>query len=186
VVEALMSPEMFTGFGIRTLSSAAGAYNPMSYHNGSVWPHDSGIVAAGLMRYGFADHARRVAEAVLDAAAAFGGRLPELLCGFNRAEYAQPVPYPAACSPQAWASATPLYLLRVLLGAEVCVPHGVLRLDPHLPARFGALRLTDVPLGTARAAVTVTEDGEVHVTGLPSTLRLTREPCRCNTWRTTT
>ncbi|MET8243951.1 glycogen debranching N-terminal domain-containing protein [Streptomyces sp. NPDC005202] len=179
VAERLLSPEMFSGWGVRTLATSMAAYNPMSYHNGSVWPHDSGIVAAGLMRYGFTDHARRVAEAVLDAAAAFGGRLPELLCGFDRAEYAQPVPYPAACSPQAWASATPLHLLRVLLGAEVCVPHGVVRLDPHLPARFGALRLTDVPLGTARVGVTVAEDGAVEVTGLPSGLRVTQEPCPC-------
>ncbi|MFF3904651.1 glycogen debranching N-terminal domain-containing protein [Streptomyces sp. NPDC001848] len=179
VAERLLSPQMFSGWGVRTLATSMAAYNPMSYHNGSVWPHDSGLVAAGLMRYGFTDHARRVAEAVLDAAAAFGGRLPELLCGFDRAEYAQPVPYPAACSPQAWASATPLYLLRVLLGAEVCVPHGVLRLDPYLPARFGALRLTDVPVGTARVGVTVAEDGRAEVTGLPSGVTLTQERCPC-------
>ncbi|MFJ8358211.1 glycogen debranching N-terminal domain-containing protein [Streptomyces sp. NPDC093984] len=179
VAERLLSPEMFSGWGVRTLATSMAAYNPMSYHNGSVWPHDSGIVAAGLMRYGFTDHARRVAEAVLDAAAAFGGRLPELLCGFDRAVYGRPVPYPAACSPQAWASATPLHLLRVLLGAEVCVPHGVVRLDPHLPARFGALRLTDVPVGTARVGVTVTEDGTAEVTGLPSGVTVSQERCAC-------
>ncbi|KMS67526.1 amylo-alpha-1,6-glucosidase [Streptomyces leeuwenhoekii] len=179
VAELLLSPQMFSGWGVRTLATTMAAYNPMSYHNGSVWPHDSGIVAAGLRRYGFTAHARRVAEAVLDAAAAFGGRLPELLCGFDRTEYAQPVPYPAACSPQAWASATPLHLLRVLLGAEVCVPHGVLRLDPALPARYGALRLTDVPVGAARVGVTVARDGGVRVTGLPSGMRLSETPCAC-------
>ncbi|MEV5146187.1 hypothetical protein AB0L14_17560 [Streptomyces sp. NPDC052727] len=151
----------------------------MSYHNGSVWPHDSAIVAAGLMRYGFADHACRVAEAVLDAAAAFGGRLPELLCGFDRAEYAQPVPYPAACSPQAWASAAPLLVLRVLLGAEVCLPHRVVRVNPQLPPRFGPLRLTGVPLGEALATLTVSGDGRPEVTGLPDDVRLTDTPCPC-------
>ncbi|MBC2867097.1 amylo-alpha-1,6-glucosidase [Streptomyces mexicanus] len=179
VADRLLSPEMFSGWGVRTLATTMAAYNPMSYHNGSVWPHDSGIVAAGLMRYGFTGHARRVAEAVLDAAAAFGGRLPELLCGFDRAEYARPVPYPAACSPQAWASATPVHLLRVLLGAEVCLPHGVLRVRPDLPDAFLPLRITDIPLGTARASLTVDLGGRVEVTGLPSGLRLTDEPCPC-------
>jgi glycogen debranching enzyme len=179
VAEKLLSPEMFSGWGVRTIATTMAAYNPMSYHNGSVWPHDSGIVAAGLMRYGFTAHARRIAEAVLDAAAAFGGRLPELLCGFDRAEYARPVPYPAACSPQAWASATPLHLLRVLLGAEVCLPHGVLRVRPNLPDAFLPLRITDIPLGVARASLTVRRGGRVEISGLPSGLRLTDEACPC-------
>lgn len=179
VAGRLLSPELFSGWGVRTLATSMAAYNPMSYHNGSVWPHDSAIVAAGLMRYGFAGHARRIAEAVLDAAAAFGGRLPELLCGFDRAEYAQPVPYPAACSPQAWASAALLLVLRVLLGAEVCLPHGVVRVNPHLPPRFGPLRLTGVPLGETRATLAVSEDGHPRITGLPDGVRLTDTPCPC-------
>ena len=78
---------MFTGWGVRTLASTMGAYNPISYHNGSVWPHDNALIAAGLMRYGFVAEAQRVATAVLDAADEFGGRLPELFCGFDRATY---------------------------------------------------------------------------------------------------
>src|ERR1041384_1562024 len=121
---------MFPGWGVRPLSSDMGAYNPMSYHNGSVWPHDSTLVAAGLMRYGFVEYAQRLASALYDAAEAFGGRLPELLCGFDRAEFSRPVPYPTSCSPQAWASAAPVHLLRVLLRLEPDVPDGTVRLAP--------------------------------------------------------
>ena len=79
----------------------------MSYHNGSVWPHDNALIAAGLMRYGYVEHAQRIATGLLDAAARFGGRLPELFCGFDRTEFDTPVPYPTSCSPQAWAAASP-------------------------------------------------------------------------------
>lgn len=176
VAERLLSPEMFSGWGIRTLATSMAAYNPMSYHNGSVWPHDNAIIAAGLMRYGFVEHAARVADAMLDAAAAFDGRLPELICGFDRSEYPRPVPYPTACSPQAWASAAPVELLRVLLQAEPCLPNGRIRLCPVLPRRFDPLQLRDVPLGGSRVNVEVT-DGKARVEGLPEHVTLTREPC---------
>ena len=104
VAERLMSPEMFSGWGVRTLASDMGAYNPASYHNGSVWPHDNAVIAAGLMRYGFVEEAQRIATALLDAADYSDGRLPELFCGFSREQYSEPVPYPTACSPQAWAA----------------------------------------------------------------------------------
>jgi glycogen debranching enzyme len=179
VADRLLSPEMFSGWGVRTLATTMGAYNPMSYHNGSVWPHDNGIIAAGLMRYGFVDHAQRVACAVLDAAAEFDGRLPELMCGFDRSEYPRPVPYPTACSPQAWAAATPVELLRVLLRAEPCLPHGRVRLDPALPQRFGALRLRDVPLAGASVSVEV-HDGQSRVDGLPEGVQVVRQACPCD------
>jgi glycogen debranching enzyme len=118
VAAHLLSPRMFTGWGIRTLASDMGAYNPMSYHNGSVWPHDTAICVAGLARYGHAAGAADVALGLLDSSEAFGGRLPELFAGFARDEVDLPVPYPAACSPQAWAAAAPLDLLRSLLGLE--------------------------------------------------------------------
>ena len=108
VAERLMSPEMFSGWGVRTLASDMGAYNPASYHNGSVWPHDNAIIAAGLMRYGFVEEAQRISTALLDAAEYSEGRLPELFCGFDREHFAAPVPYPTACSPQAWAATTPI------------------------------------------------------------------------------
>jgi glycogen debranching enzyme len=180
VARRLLSPEMFSGWGVRTLATTMGAYNPMSYHNGSVWPHDNGIIAAGLMRYGFVEEARQVATAVLDAATEFDGRLPELMCGFPRSQYARPIPYPAACAPQAWASATPVELIRVLLRAEPCLPHGKVRLDPALPARFDSLSLRDVPLGGHRVRIDVRGD-EVHVEGLPPDVRLVRDPCPCGT-----
>lgn len=100
---------MDSGFGLCTLATTMGAYNPMSYHNGSVWPHDTAIAVAGLLRYphvpGAVQLAERLAVGLLNAAAAFGGRLPELYRGFPRSEFASPVPYPTSCSPQAWASA---------------------------------------------------------------------------------
>jgi glycogen debranching enzyme len=178
VADRLLSPEMFSGWGVRTLAATMGAYNPMSYHNGSVWPHDNGIIAAGLMRYGFVEHAQQVACAVLDAAGEFDGRLPELMCGFDRSQYPRPVPYPTACSPQAWAAATPVELLRVLLRAEPCLPHGRIRLDPALPPRFGALLLRDVPLGNTRVRLDV-RDGRAQVDRIPEGVQVVREPCPC-------
>ena len=138
IVERLSGEEMDSGFGLRTLATTMGAYNPMSYHNGSVWPHDTAIAVAGLLRYrhvpGAMRLAERLADGLLDAADAFDGRLPELFCGFPRSRFNRPVPYPTACAPQAWASAAPLLLVRSFLG-----------LTPHVPA-------ADVNRGSAPAA----------------------------------
>ena len=171
-VSALMSPEMFTGWGIRTLSSAMGRYNPISYHNGSVWPHDSAICAAGMARYGFQEESQQVTAALLSAAAAFGGRPPELFCGFARSEFACPVPYPASCSPQAWASASPFLLLRsTLLGLEPSVPEGTVRFSPHLPPSLGELSIENLHLAGSR--LTLRASGEnFELTGLPPGLHL--------------
>jgi glycogen debranching enzyme len=129
VVEALMAPEMYTGWGIRTLASSMGAYNPVSYHNGSVWPHDTTLAAAGMMRCGFVEEAQSVAHSLLEAA----GRLPELFCGLDRGSYAVPVPYPASCSPQAWASAAPVHLIRLLLRFDPILIWNELWLAPPFP-----------------------------------------------------
>ena len=147
VAAALMSPEMFSGFGVRTLASSMGAYNPMSYHNGSIWPHDNALVAAGLRRYGFIKEAQQVVRGILDAAEAFGGHLPELFCGFDREQFPVPVPYPTACAPQAWAAATPLLLLRVLLGLEPDVPAGVVAVDPAVPTAMLPMKVDQLHLG---------------------------------------
>ncbi|EID56535.1 amylo-alpha-1,6-glucosidase [Saccharomonospora xinjiangensis] len=171
VANSLLSTPMFSGWGIRTLSSEMGAYNPMSYHNGSVWPHDNALIAAGLMRYGFVEHAQRVAVAVFDAARAFDGRLPELMCGFDRSEYDTPVPYPTSCSPQAWASAAPVHLLRTLLRFQPSLPHRRLRVSPALPESFGALLIDDVPLGGSRISIEA-RGTEVRVGHLPSGIEL--------------
>ncbi|GAA2742489.1 glycogen debranching N-terminal domain-containing protein [Terrabacter aerolatus] len=175
VAASLMSREMFTGFGIRTLSSAAGAYNPMSYHNGSVWPHDNAIIAAGLRRYGFVAEANRVVLGLLDAAAGFGDRLPELFCGFDRHEFARPVPYPTSCSPQAWAAAAPLLLVRSLLGLEVDLPRGVVRLDPRLPDRLLPISIGQLHVGGDLLRVSVDLSGW-QVSGLTDGLRVDRGP----------
>jgi glycogen debranching enzyme len=166
VAAALTGPEMFSGWGLRTLASTMAAYNPMSYHNGSVWPHDNAIAVAGLMRYGFVTEAQRVARAVMDAGEVFAGRLPELFCGFDRAEFEQPVPYPTSCSPQAWAAASPLLLLRSLLRLDPDVPKGCLGLAPRLLPELGRVQLENVRL--AGASVSLSVDGNlVEVRGLP-------------------
>jgi glycogen debranching enzyme len=171
VAAALMSPEMFTGWGVRTLASSMSAYNPMSYHNGSVWPHDNAIIAAGLMRYGFVAQAQQIAQGLIDAAVFFAGRLPELFCGFDRTEFPSPVPYPTSCSPQAWAAASPLLLLRTLLRFDPDVPDGRLWLAPALPPELGDLRVERVPLAGSRLTVTVT-GGAANAEGLPASVRL--------------
>jgi glycogen debranching enzyme len=155
----LMSARMFTGWGVRTLASDMGAYNPVSYHNGSVWPHDSALVAAGLMRYGFVAQAQRVATGLLDVADHFGGRLPELFCGFDRDDFPKPVPYPTSCSPQAWASAAPVHLLRTLLRLDPHVPAGRVSLAPAVPWRYLPLSLDNLSLADTRVRVSVDHQG---------------------------
>jgi glycogen debranching enzyme len=170
LVERLSTPDMDTGYGLRTLASSMGAYNPMSYHNGSVWPHDTAIAVAGLLRYhhipGAVELAERLATGLLDAAAAFGTRLPELFCGFPRDRFSPPVPYPTSCSPQAWASAAPLLLVRSFLGLRPHVPKRTLTVTPHLPARWGTVSLDDLRLGDTTVRVTAKGD-TATVTGLP-------------------
>ncbi|QTG79727.1 amylo-alpha-1,6-glucosidase [Arthrobacter crystallopoietes] len=175
VARRLMSPEMFCGWGVRTLASDMGAYNPASYHNGSVWPHDNALIAAGLMRYGFMDEATRIALALFNAATQFGGRLPELFCGLDRESYPVPVAYPTSCSPQAWAAAAPVHLMRVLLRFDPCMTHNGLWLAPLIPAELGPLHVTNLPLAGARISVSVA-DGQTEVDGIPESIELHRKP----------
>ncbi|MBX6391132.1 MAG: amylo-alpha-1,6-glucosidase [Frankia sp.] len=177
VARHLLSPEMFTGFGVRTLATTMGAYNPMSYHNGSVWPHDNALIAGGLMRYGFTAQAQRVALAVMDAGRHFGWRLPELFCGFDRADFPAPVPYPTSCSPQAWAAAAPLYLLRTLLRFDPWVPRGRVWCHPAVPPQLLPLRVERLHLAGATVSVSVTRSGW-RVDGLPEGIELVRQPRR--------
>ncbi len=155
VADALTSDQMFTGWGIRTLASTMDRYNPMSYHNGSVWPHDTAICAAGLMEYGFVDQAQHIAEALLGAAPFFDYRLPELFCGYGRRDFPRPVPYPAACSPQAWASAAPLLLLRSMLELRPDVPSGVVRCAPQVPDRWLPVRVSGITIDTNKVQIDV-------------------------------
>ena len=166
VVERLMSPEMFSGWGVRTLASDMGAYNPASYHNGSVWPHDNAIIVGGLMRYGFVDQAQRISTALLEAAEYSNGRLPELFCGFDRAQFAAPVPYPTACSPQAWAATTPLMLIKSLMGYHPDLANGRLWMDPALPESYADLHITNAPLAGGRITIDIV-NSVPSVQGLP-------------------
>ncbi|MFC4588287.1 amylo-alpha-1,6-glucosidase [Sphaerisporangium corydalis] len=178
VAAHLISPEMFSGYGVRTLATTMGAYNPMSYHNGSVWPHDNAIVVAGLMRYGFVEEAQRIAEGLLDAAHACAGRLPELFCGFPRDEFPTPIPYPTSCAPQAWAAAAPIHLVRSLLRFDPCLQYGKVWVAPALPKGFGLLQVSNLPLGASRLTLKVQEgDDRATVTGLPPEVRLIEGPC---------
>jgi glycogen debranching enzyme len=173
VARHLVSPAMNTGWGIRTLAEGMGRFNPLTYHNGSVWPHDTAICIAGLRRAGFADEAARLAAGLLAAADACDGRPPELFAGLTRDELPVPVPYPASCSPQAWASAAPLLLVRALLGLEPDAPGGRIELNPVLPAGTRYLQVADVPLAGGRVTIE-SDDGAVALRGLRPGLAVVR------------
>jgi glycogen debranching enzyme len=164
VAERLLSDAMFSGFGVRTLASSAAAYNPISYHNGSVWPHDNALCAAGLARYGFVEEAHRIIEAQLDVAQAYEGRLPELFAGFSRDEFAVPAAYPASCAPQAWAAASPMLWLRTLLRFDPHASDATIWLDPQLPSGFGDLAVSGIRVGSHELSVSVS-GGRVDVDG---------------------
>ncbi len=166
VAERLMSPEMFSGWGVRTLASDMAAYNPASYHNGSVWPHDNAIIAAGLLRYGLIEPAQRISTALFEAADYSGGRLPELFCGFDREQFDEPVPYPTACSPQAWAATAPIHLIKGLMGYYADVGHGGLWLNPAFPESYGALHFTNAPMANSRISINIS-GSTATVQGLP-------------------
>jgi glycogen debranching enzyme len=143
IVEHLLGPRLFSGWGVRTLAEGDGRYNPIGYHVGTVWPFDNAFIAWGLRRYGFKAEAARVAAGILDAAQFFDGRLPEAFGGYERSLTKYPVQYPTACSPQAWSTGTPLLLLRTMLGLEPLGDHLVV--DPALPRHLGNLELLDIP-----------------------------------------
>lgn len=175
VAERLMSPEMFSGWGVRTLSSDATSYHPLSYHSGSVWPHDNALIAAGLMRYGHVDAAHRIMLAQIDASVSFEFRMPEFFSGIDREFHPIPVGVPNACMPQAWAAATPLMFLRTMLRLEPWMPQEKLWLAPALPDRIRRLRVENIPLLGGRITVDV-EGDDVAIEGLPKNISLVDEP----------
>ncbi|WP_018833494.1 glycogen debranching N-terminal domain-containing protein [Salinispora tropica] len=143
VAEHLVGPRLFSGWGVRTLAKGEARYNPIGYHNGTIWPFDNSFVAWGLRKYGFAEEAATVASGILDAARYFDGRLPEAFGGYPRELTKFPVEYPTACTPQAWSTGTPLLLLRTMLGLE---PHqGHLAVEPRLPVGMGRIEVLDIP-----------------------------------------
>ncbi len=175
VVAALMSPEMFSGWGVRTMATDSAGYNPIGYHTGSVWPHDNAMIVAGLVRYGFVDEAHLIVNGILDSAAMEGGRLPELFAGLARDDFPGVVPYPTSCSPQAWAAATPLAFLRSVLRLDPWVPHGQVWIAPRLLPGMTELRVGNIALGGGRLSVSVDEKG-VKVSGVPDGIEVVDEP----------
>jgi glycogen debranching enzyme len=146
LVDRLMGDELWSGWGVRTMSTGDGAYNPLSYHNGTVWPHDNSLIAWGLARYARWPEAQRIARAMLDAAGHFGHQLPEVFAGLPRAETSFPIAYPTAARPQAWAAGTPVLLLQLLLGIQPDRRRQVLEtVAPlELPSWAGDIRLSGV------------------------------------------
>ncbi|MGQ0824010.1 MAG: amylo-alpha-1,6-glucosidase [Actinomycetota bacterium] len=175
VARALMDPGLFGGWGIRTLSERVEGYNPLSYHCGSVWPHDNALCAAGLMRYGFIADAHRVMLGLVDSSAWFGDLLPELFSGMPRSEVHFPIPYPTSCSPQAWAAASPLLFLRTMLRFEPDFRNSKLHLAPAIPPWIGRLRLERIPVMGGDLSIDV--EGEVvHALAVPDGLEIVSQP----------
>jgi glycogen debranching enzyme len=140
-----------SGWGVRTYAAGQPGYNPLSYHVGSIWPHDNALIVAGLKRYGFDEEANVLAGQLFEVAQYFPDfRMPELYCGFDRRTVGVPVPYPVACSPQAWSAAAPLLLIRTMLGLRARADERVLELvRPHLPTWLGKLTVSNLQVGDA-------------------------------------
>jgi glycogen debranching enzyme len=164
VVDCLMGEELWSGWGVRTMATGDGGYNPLTYHNGTVWPHDNSLIALGLARYGYRSEALRIVRSLLDGAGSLGYQLPEVFGGFPRSEAPQPIAYPTATKPQAWAAGTPVLLLQVLLGLEPERERETLRAhDREIPRWAGSLRLGPVQAFGSSWSVRL-EDGAVSVT----------------------
>jgi len=172
--QRLMEDDMFSGWGIRTISAATGCYNPTAYHLGTVWPHDNALIAAGMRLYGHDGAAHRILEGLVRAAMNFGGyRLPELFAGFSRDEYGVPVPYPVASHPQAWAAGAVPQLLTILLGLEAEAFDNRLRLvRPALPDYVDRLHMRGLRIGRGTVDLSFERTGKgrsavevIHVEG---------------------
>jgi glycogen debranching enzyme len=153
VADVLMRNDMFSGWGIRTLSAASNRFNPLGYHLGTVWPHDNSIIAMGFRKYGFEDELNEVATALFDAARSFTHyRLPELYAGSARSIQYTPVPYPVACRPQAWAAGTFPLILQAILGLAPNAPEGeLLIVRPRLPYWLDSVQVRNLRVGQGSA-----------------------------------
>ncbi len=162
IAKALLQPSFFSGWGVRTVAQEAPRFNPMSYHNGSIWPHDNALIALGLSRYGYKQAVEMLFAGLFSAATYMDQRrLPELFCGFQRKRGHGPTLYPVACSPQAWASATPFTLLEASLGLEFDPFKGEIRLrNPRLPAFLDEVTLRDLRLSSSSVDLRVRRHGD--------------------------
>ncbi|MBX6386010.1 MAG: amylo-alpha-1,6-glucosidase [Microbispora sp.] len=167
VADLLAAPMMSGGYGLRTMSSGDRGFSPLSYHCGSIWAHDTAIVLAGLAKAGFAAQAAGLAEGLLAAGEAFGYRLPELYAGDNVGPFGRPMPYPAACRPQAWSAAAAVTIAHAALGLYPDVPGGRVLLRPMAGAPLGALTARGLRVAGAEVTVSVDATGHATVTGLP-------------------
>jgi len=166
MAERFRRPDLDCGWGIRTLAEGMPTYNPMSYHNGSVWPHDNSLIADGLLRYGFAPQAHAILDALLAASRADPlARLPELYCGFARnwVKGDTPVAYPVSCSPQAWAAAAVPLIVSGLLGLRMDAARGVLMVDPDLPAGLGEIAIQGMEVRGQRSSLIVRRQYDAYV-----------------------
>jgi len=169
IAARLSAPDMASGWGLRTLSAASPRFNPLSYHAGSVWPHDTVIAAANLALAGHGAAAMRLVGGLVEAASAFRRRLPELFGGEQRVDGLPPLPYPAACRPQAWSAASSVLLLRCLLGLDPDVPRKTLRLRPVWPPPFPGLQVTGLRVAGCDLSIAVHQEG-VRVDAAPPEL----------------
>ncbi|MFD0696278.1 glycogen debranching N-terminal domain-containing protein [Paenibacillus sp. GCM10027628] len=164
VVRRLVAADMFSGYGIRTMSTESSGYNPMSYHDGSIWPHDNSLVMLGMSRCGYKAETLQVIEGLMKASESFEyHRLPELYCGYDES-VGEPVPYPVACSPQAWAAGTPLVFLQAILGIEPDTLGGTIRLDPVLPAGMTQLTVRNMTVAQGKLSLHVQLDPRTKTT----------------------
>lgn len=170
-VAQLTGPALASGWGLRTLATGTVGYNPVGYHTGSVWPHDTAIAVAGLARAGRIDDASRLARALVEASEHFDGRLPELFAGFDRDDVTFPVRYPTSCSPQAWAAGAGLLVLRSLLRLDADVPRGLIRHATTVPSWLGDFTLDGLVVAGRTARLEV-RDGHVALHDLPPGLRV--------------
>jgi glycogen debranching enzyme len=157
----LLGRDLWSGWGVRTLARSSARYNPLSYHNGSIWPHDNALVALGLARYGHVEGAQRIFTSLFEASRAFDdARLPELFCGFDRARGESPTRYPVACSPQAWASTVPYALIEASLGLRIDAARSQLRLHrPRLPSFVRVLEIRGLRIGEGSIDLRIAADG---------------------------
>ena len=172
VARHLASPAMAGGYGLRTMAADSGGYNPLSYHCGSIWPHDTAIAIARLARAGHGAAAAVLADGLLSAAETFGYQLPELYGGDDRTVWGRPVPYPAACHPQAWSAAASVAILQAAIGVYPDVPRGTVHLRPLPGAPLGAIDLQGLRIAGTDVTASVPRDGRASLTGLPASLRV--------------
>jgi glycogen debranching enzyme len=162
IAATVLHPDLFSGWGVRTLAAGEARFNPLSYHNGSVWPHDNALIAWGLSRYGDSKGAARLLAGLFEAGQYFDlNRMPELFCGFTRHGGVGPIPYPVACSPQAWSAASVFLLVQASLGLKIDATAGRVIFDrPALPSTLPELRIFDLEVGKGRVDLLLTRHDE--------------------------